>query len=78
MASIEEKGRRLLSEGRLTLLEVDGDRIKAECRGDSAAVYDTGFSEERGEWYCSCPARSKCAHLVALQLVTVRNRKEEE
>jgi len=25
-------------------------------------------------WFCSCPALGLCAHLIALQLVTVREK----
>jgi hypothetical protein len=64
---IESKGRRLLLEHRLRVLSVHAGRIRAECRG-SDAVYRLGFSE--GHWWCHCPARGRCAHLVALQAVT--------
>ena len=66
------KGRRLLTEGRLIVERVDGDRIVASCRGDSGAVYALGYDPARQEWRCTCPARGYCSHLVALQLVTVR------
>jgi hypothetical protein len=62
------KGRRYLVEGRLLVTHVEGPRIEASCRGEGA-VYKLGFAS--GRWRCSCPARSRCAHLVALQLVTV-------
>lgn len=69
----EAKGRRLLTEGRLIVMSVTASgRVVATCRGDSGEVYDLGYDERRGQWRCTCPARSKCAHLVALQLVTVR------
>jgi uncharacterized Zn finger protein len=68
------KGRRLLTEGRLIVYAVDRHRIAARCRGDSAEVYDVTY--ERGGWACSCPALGRCAHLVALMLVTVRPRNE--
>ena len=31
------------------------------------AVYHLGYS--RGAWWCTCPARSTCAHLLAARLV---------
>lgn len=64
------KGRRLLSEGRLTVTELSRERVVAECKGDSGAVYRLGWTDHG--WRCDCPARSKCSHLVALQLVVVR------
>jgi hypothetical protein len=66
--NVQAKGRRYLLEGRLLVRYVDASGIKAFCRG-SATVYQLGF--EDGRWRCSCPARGRCAHLVALQLVTV-------
>jgi hypothetical protein len=64
------KARRYLGEGRLRVLEVDeyvGTAL-AECRG-SGALYVVSRSEDG--WRCDCPARSTCAHIYALQLVTV-------
>lgn len=75
--SADVKGRRLLSEGRLAVRTVgDGNRpglIVAECRGDSGEIYHLGFDPTKNEWRCSCPALSRCSHLIALQLVVVRD-----
>jgi uncharacterized Zn finger protein len=68
--SAEAKAARYLAEGRITVLRVDGDRVWATCRG-SGGAYDLGHAPGRG-WHCACPARSDCAHLVALRMVTVR------
>lgn len=65
----EAKGRRYLTEGRLVVQYLAPGVIRAMCRG-GGEVYRLGF--ERGGWYCECPALSRCCHLVALQLVTVR------
>lgn len=66
------KGRRLLTEGRLTVERLDaGGLIVARCRGDSGAVYSLGFDPIKRQWRCTCPARTNCSHLRALQLVTV-------
>ena len=65
-----ERGRRLLAEGRLTVLGMDGLRVRALCvghRGD----YDLGYDADRG-WWCSCGSFGYCAHLMALRLVTER------
>jgi uncharacterized Zn finger protein len=64
----EAKGRRYLGEGRLTVERVDARSVRATCRG-SGAAYVCGW--DGTTWFCSCPARSRCAHPVALQLVTV-------
>ena len=66
----QAKGRRLLVEGRLRVLCVEGSGlILAECRGDSGEMYRIQYDPERMRWYCTCPAKGVCSHLVALQLV---------
>lgn len=67
---VEAKGRRYLGEGRLTVTRVDEDAVEATCRG-GGAVYELGHDGEH--WWCGCPARGRCAHLVALGLVVVRD-----
>jgi len=69
--SVEDKARRYLCEARLTVTAVDGDTVTAVCRG-SGEIYECGHDPARG-WHCSCPAR-RCAHLLALQSVTIRRR----
>ena len=69
----EQKALRYLAERRLTVEVVHEDDlsglvIAATCRGGDDTVYDLGF--EAGEWWCRCPARVRCAHLLALQMVT--------
>jgi uncharacterized Zn finger protein len=65
------KGRRLLAEGRLRVTEVDefAATALAEVRGDSGAVYVV--RHDASGWHCDCPARTRCGHVVALQLVVV-------
>jgi uncharacterized Zn finger protein len=69
--NIYEKGCRYLTEGRLCVSEVDEHAATAlaEVRGDSGAVYVV-LHDESG-WHCDCPARGRCAHVVALQRVVV-------
>lgn len=73
--SAEQKGRRYLVEGRLRIERVAGGVIRARCRG-GGDEYELGFRD--GAWYCHCPALTRCAHLVALELVSVRPRTEGE
>jgi len=68
----QTKGRRLLTEGRLVVEAVDGRKVIASCRGDSGAEYKLGWDPRTRSWRCMCEARSRCSHLYALQLVTVR------
>lgn len=65
--SVEVKARRYLVEGRLVVREVFRDRIAATCRGQGQ-LYRQGHHPVEG-WWCECPARGRCAHLVALGLV---------
>lgn len=66
------KASRLLIDGRLLITLCDSRIITASCRGDSGEVYALGYRD--GHWDCSCPARTACAHLSALWLVTVKPR----
>jgi len=65
-----DKGRRLLVEGRLHVRAVTERHITATCRGDSGEIYLLAADDR--SWTCSCPAASRCAHLVALQLCTIK------
>jgi uncharacterized Zn finger protein len=67
--SVTDKASRYLTEHRLTVLRVGDERVEAECRG-GGAVYRLGWQD--GKWRCDCPAKARCAHLAALQAVTVR------
>lgn len=70
--NIEQKARRYLTEGRLCVTSRNRQTgaIIATCRG-TEGTYDLGFDPKgRGEWRCTCPAPRRCAHLVALRLVT--------
>jgi hypothetical protein len=60
------KANRILAEGRLVVRELDeyGGTVTADCRGD-AAVHSLG-RDEAGRWFCSCKARGRCSHLLAL------------
>lgn len=69
--SAAAKALRYLSEARLTVTALDGDHVTAVCKG-SGESYQLGHDLGRG-WWCGCPARTdQCAHLLALQSVTVR------
>lgn len=71
--SVQVKGRRLLGEGRLTITKVlTTGLIVAQCKGDSGELYNLGYDPTRRQWRCTCVARGRCSHLVALQLVTVK------
>ncbi len=67
---VERKAARLLADGKLTVLEVTGDRIRATCVGDSGKTWHLGWW--KGRWGCQCPSnafRRGCAHELALKRV---------
>jgi len=73
----QDKGRRLLTEGRLNVTFVNhvaevAAPVKARCRGDSGEMYDLGYDAKAKRWGCTCEARGECSHLIALKLVTVK------
>ena len=68
------KGLRLLLDGRLTVRHVQGEIVRAECKGDSGVLYSLGHFPSRG-WECTCPARTTCSHLRALMSVVTVNGK---
>jgi hypothetical protein len=65
-----ERGRRLVSEGRLVLRRVDGLGVLGFVRGDSGEVHRVSYTPGHG-WRCCSPARTQCAHENAAQLVTI-------
>jgi hypothetical protein len=64
--TIEQKALRLISERRLHVHRIAERRVEAHCNGDTRSY--TLTYDGRG-WRCDCPARKRCAHLTALQLV---------
>jgi hypothetical protein len=54
----------------LLIEHVGPDGVRATCRG-SGAVYAVTWTRAEG-WPCTCPAYRTCAHVLALQAVTVR------
>lgn len=65
--TVDGKARRLLAEGRVLISDGGRKRVLASVAGESA-VYVVAYSA--GSWWCSCPARGRCAHRVAVELVT--------
>jgi uncharacterized Zn finger protein len=68
----ETKGRRYLIEGRLTLRLVTPRRVEAVGRGSLGDTYSLSLTAALAS--CDCPARARCAHLIALRLVANRPR----
>lgn len=72
--NVRDKAARLLLQGRLRVVKVDGDLVVAECRGDSGGVYSLGFDPKVRQWRCTCEARTACSHLHSLWAVTAVER----
>ena len=71
--SAATKANRFLAERRLTIDVVSPTLVAATCRSDGIA-YECGWTPQHS-WSCSCEAfrfGRRCAHLVALMAVVVR------
>ena len=73
--NVQAKAFRYLCEHRLVVEHCDANLVRATCRG-SGALYDCGWTPAFG-WSCSCEARGRCCHLLALMSVTVRSQGAE-
>ena len=73
--SAHVKARRLLEEGRVQIVDVRPDRVRAVVRGDSAQLYTVSY--DPSVWTCSCPALTACSHVRAVQLVVVVREQEQ-
>jgi hypothetical protein len=71
------KARRYVSEGRLIVRQLDeeGGTAGADCRGDGQ-IHSLGY-DDRG-WWCSCAAKGRCSHLLALGLVSALEPREAQ
>lgn len=71
--NVEQKARRYLAEGRITVMSVAGPNglIVAEARG-TEGIYHLGFDPTKNQWRCTCRSgrKGRCSHLTALKLVT--------
>lgn len=70
--NVEQKARRYLAEGRVQVRRVleGGGLVYATARGSDGTEYDLGYDPAgAGAWRCKCPAKARCAHLAALQLI---------
>lgn len=68
--TIAEKAGRYLIEARFNITAVNDGHVHATCRGQGAQ-YELGWSRGGG-WYCDCPAKGLCSHLLGLMNVIVR------
>lgn len=78
----EKKALRILSDGRLTILQAGGPNILASCKGfTDGEVYMLGYRTDQKRWGCTCEASAKfnraCSHLLALQRVTVKPKEND-
>jgi uncharacterized Zn finger protein len=61
-----EKAVRLLRDGKVRIVEVRPDLVKAVVVGDHG-IYSVHRFE--GRWYCDCPALGPCSHAMAASRV---------
>lgn len=63
------KAHRLLTSGRVAVLEAHGFQVLAHVSGDHGA-YVTAYAA--GRWVCSCEGGlfGRCSHIAAVRLVT--------
>lgn len=62
------KAARYLISGRVQIRSVTPTEVIADVRG-GGFLWRVEYSD--GWWRCTCPARSKCSHLVAVEQVVV-------
>ena len=67
--TIELKAQRYLVCGRVTVRLATPERLEAYVKGDSGHAYRVTHEDV---WACSCPARGRCCHLLAVKRVVVR------
>lgn len=72
------KATRLLVEGRvsITYVGIEGE-VRARVRGDSGLLREVEFDRAVGQWFCDCPARGRCSHVMAVQAVVLVNGAQE-
>lgn len=63
------KSLRYLVEGRVVVRHVDATEVRAQVRGRE--IYTVEHAPGRG-WDCTCPARGRCAHILAVSHVVAR------
>jgi len=68
------KAARYLLEGRVVVRHVDATEVRAQVRGRE--IYTVEHAPGRG-WDCTCPARGRCAHIIACSNVTARGESDE-
>jgi uncharacterized Zn finger protein len=68
--AVTTKAARYLAAGRVLLLEVAPARVAATVRGTAPDPYVVAWTRAT-DWTCTCPAIGQCAHLAAVQAVTV-------
>jgi hypothetical protein len=74
--NVTARAQRLLLKRRVAIHARDRRHLVAHVLGDSSITHEVRWDATRG-WSCTCEAatyRSVCAHVVAVQHVTVINR----
>lgn len=61
------KADQYLAAGRVIVTTVEPGSVKATVRGDGHSGH-VDYADPAG-WFCTCPARSRCCHLIAVRKV---------
>jgi len=64
--SAPAKARRYLTDGRVVIRRITPRTVMAQVRGDGEMYTVTG---DPAGWSCTCPARGRCCHQLAVGLV---------
>lgn len=67
----ETKARCLLIEGRVGIRRVDARGVLADVRAAIASLRRVIYDAHSELWSCPCPARTRCSHVAAIQLVVI-------
>jgi hypothetical protein len=71
--TIDQKARRLVDADAVRVLEETAEVVVAGVVGDSGTVWRVTRSSDGTFAGCSCPAVTRCSHLIATEIVTATN-----
>jgi|SRR5688500_23983 len=66
--AVREKVKDYITAGRVRIVTATRDEVDALVLGSSPDPYLVAYNESQG-WFCGCPARVTCSHLLAVALV---------
>jgi hypothetical protein len=72
--TVDAKGRRLLDDGKVTIIKLMARTKVVTVVGDSGLVHRCIWQARTDAWLCSCrtPPKVRCSHIAAAELATLR------